>query len=162
MRPDEPLEVPMGRTLLALAQWNRSNVDHRLTVEALASADFAIRFPIVLDRLYARNGRATPANAAATDVERIAPENDQLVAQLAAWPLRHRSVVGALVGRGLADLAPAVRSQRVEITPQGVAAATSLATTDGWPRVARRATALSKLGLAPATLIQRCREETHR
>jgi hypothetical protein len=95
-----------------------------------------------------------PPALAATQAESTAPENDHLLAQHQAWAARHRIVIGALVGRGLADLAPALESQRVEITAKGAAAAVTLYRSPDWQLVGDRSGALSKLRLAPRTLIE--------
>jgi hypothetical protein len=157
-RLPEPLEVPMGRTLFALWKWERKDAAQRLTVDSAAAADFALRFPLILDRLYTLSGKPLGVRAAAAQSERMAPESDQLTAQHLAWPTRHRLVIGALVGRGLADLAPSLGSQRVEITPRGVKAALELQGRPGWSIVADRATSLGKLRLSPTTLVERCRQ----
>jgi hypothetical protein len=152
----------MGRTLLALWKWERKDPRQRLTVAACAAADFTLRFPLILDRVFDLADRSVQPALASTQAESTAPENDHLLAQHQAWTAGHRIIVGALVGRGLADLAPALESQRVEITAKGVAAAVDLYRGPGWQLVGDRSGALSKLRLAPRTLIEHChRAVTH-
>lgn len=148
----------MGRTLLALWKWERKDPRQRLTVTACAAADFVLRFPWVLNRVFDLADRTLQPALAATQAESTAPENDHLLAQHQAWSARHRIVIGALVGRGLADLAPALDGQRVEITAKGAAAAVHLHRDSGWQLVGDRSGALGKLRLAPRTLIEHCHE----
>jgi hypothetical protein len=153
----EPLEVPMGRTLLALANWARTDSRQNLTVVAASSADFALRFPLILGRLYGASGRELGIGVTAQAYELAAPENDQLEAQYQAWESRHRLVIGALVGRGLATLAPGAMSQRIMPTALGARSAARLAAQPGWSLVQARAKALNSLRLSPHTLTERCR-----
>jgi hypothetical protein len=150
----------MGRTLMALWKWERKDPAQRLTVSSVAVADFALRFPVVLDAVSRSSGRPLRPRIAVSESERTAPENDHLLAQHLAWATRHRLVIGALVGRGLADLAPSVESPRVEVTPRGVKAALNLETAMGWTVIAQRAAALGKLRLRPELLVERCRDVT--
>jgi hypothetical protein len=148
----------MGRTLLALSHWRRSDPRQRLTVPAAASADFLLRFPVALERLYASRDRELTTAARPGVSERRSPENDHLEAQLALWTTRHRLVVGALVGRRLVRLTPAVSTSALVVTPAGRSAATSLRAAQGWAPLDRRAQALGALGLAPRTLVQACHD----
>jgi hypothetical protein len=153
----EPIEVPMGRTLLALAYWVRADSRQNLTVATVPSADFVLRFPLVLRGLFRAGGKQLAIGAAVQEYELLAPENDHLGAQYCAWESRHRLVIGALVGRGLATLAPGVGTQRIAVTARGAQSAVRLAEQPGWPLVDARAKALSSLRLSPDTLAHRCR-----
>lgn len=157
MRTAEALDVPLGRTLIAIWRWTRDDPTQRLTVASSWSADFAIRFPVVLDGLHGLSGKAAAVAVAATAHEQLAPENDHLVAQCQAWPLRHKMVVGGLVGRGLVTFSPAVTSRGLHATDAGANAAYVLSRSPGWTTINARAEALGKLRLSPGTLVERCR-----
>jgi hypothetical protein len=148
----------MGRTLLALSHWHRNDRRQRLTIQAAASADFLLRFPVALELVHTVRGRELTTLARPGSSERSSPENDHLDAQLALWTTRHRLVIGALVGRRLVRLAPAVSTSALVITQAGRGAVAKLRVAPGWPAVDRRAKALGTLGLSPRNLTDTCRE----
>ncbi len=157
-RFSEPLEVPMGRTLLALSHWRTRDVRQRLTIPAAASADFLLRFPVALERVYHVRDRELATLARPGFSERLCPENDHLTAQLQSWAPRHRIVVGALVGRRLVRLTPAVSASALTLTQTGRHAVARLRASPEWSVVDRRAKALASLGLASRSLESTCRE----
>lgn len=141
----EPLEVPVARTLLALLHWpSPRNVRAQPDFNALATMDFLLRFPAVLEAAFADRGRDLPVGARAQLSERLALENEQPVAQLAIWPSQHRLAVGALLGRALARPQPAVAGSGLTLTADGGRIAAALTQRPEWAPVSLRAEALGR------------------
>jgi hypothetical protein len=103
----------------------------------LAKLDFLLRYPAMLERLLPAGQASWPEGTAPTPPERLAVESRMTRYKYGPWDQRYYSILGSLAARGLITYGDSARAE-FRATPQGVAAAASLAATPEWAVVASR------------------------
>lgn len=127
----EPTDYHLARLLLLVDAFS-VNGDRLEGLTKLAKLDFLLRYPVFLERLLDRRGKAWPAGAAPTYAERQAVESRMIRYKYGPWDNRYYALVGALVGKGLVEAAHRNGHLSVTTTELGRAVAKSLAATDAW------------------------------
>jgi hypothetical protein len=139
----ESEEYHVARLLLLLDAFTKKG--GRLDgLTKLAKLDFLLRYPVFLERLMDRRELQWPAGLAPVSAERIAVESRMIRHKYGPWDHRYYSLIGALLGRGLAELAPGKGSISLRVSPLGHEVAGRLAATTEWNGLANRATFLKR------------------
>jgi hypothetical protein len=134
----------VARLLLLLDAFTRSG--GRLDgLTKLAKLDFLLRYPLFLERLLDVRGLMWPHGLTPLASERMGVESRMIRYKYGPWDDRYYTLVGALIGRGLAELAPGGKgSLALRVTATGRETADKLAATDAWGITAGRASFLKR------------------
>ncbi|MFC7490050.1 MULTISPECIES: hypothetical protein [unclassified Knoellia] len=106
----------------------------------IAKLDFLLRYPSFLEQLLLAIHKDDLAERVKpTDDERKAVESRMVRYKYGPWDDRYYSIIGGLVGRGLAEYVDSTEVLTIRLTAGGRAVASSLITDPAWVPVAERA-----------------------
>lgn len=132
-------ELHEARLLLLLLAF--SGEDGQGVIEGLtklAKLDFFLRYPALLERALVER-RAAPKLAAVEDHERDSVESRMVRYRFGPWDHRYYAFLDLLVSKGLIAIHPEGRRITIRLTPKGAGVARSIAESEPFKPVARRA-----------------------
>ncbi len=104
----------------------------------LAKLDFLLRYPAFLEALNESIGLTMPDSIVSRPVEREAVAEPMVRYKYGPWDNRYYSLVGALVGRGLAEYLPGRGVVALRPTVSGGRIASALRSDSSWELLANR------------------------
>lgn len=137
-RERRDLEYHQARVLLLLAAFSgtRGKLDG---LTKLVKLDFLLRYPAFLERVLPGGAGDWTDETRPTTVEREAVESRMVRYKYGPWDDRYYPIVGALVGRGLAEYAESSRDNlALRPTAAGRALARTLAVDPQWVVISAR------------------------
>lgn len=139
----DPMDYHVARLLLLVDAFSADG--GRLEgLTKLAKLDFLLRYPVFLERLLDRRGKAWPQGTAPTSAERLAVESRMIRYKYGPWDNRYYTLIGALVGRGLVEISRVEGHLAFSTTATGRTAAHGLAGTDAWNTIYNRSALLKR------------------
>jgi hypothetical protein len=133
-RSNESLFYHEARLLILLHKFDKGISG----LTKLAKLDFLLRYPTVLERLMARDGRSLSPEAAPTDAERLAVESLMIRYKYGPWDDLYYPLIGSLVGKGLAESERSGRTLKFRLTDQGLEVVRRLRSEPEWARLQAR------------------------
>ncbi len=135
-------ELHLARLLILLGEFcGPDGVDRVEGLTKLAKLDFLLRYPAMLERALVAKHKST-ASVQVQDYERSSVESRMVRYRFGPWDHRYRLLLNNLVGRRLATVALEGRTISIGLTPRGAELADTLASTQEFSDLARRATTL--------------------
>jgi hypothetical protein len=133
----ESLDAHVARVLLLVDTFS-STADGLDGLTKLAKLDFLVRYPVFLEALDLKQGIQDPNLKAPRDVDRAAVESPMMRYKYGPWDGRYYAVVGALVGRGLAEYVPGRGRVALRVSDEGRGVAQALRRLPNWADIDSR------------------------
>lgn len=134
----------VARLLLLLEAFGGSRRRYLEGLTKLAKLDFLLRYPRALEDLLAHRGIHVDEELRSNKLELHAVESPMIRYRYGPWDQQYYSLLGRLVGIGLAEQSRAPRGTvRFRLTPHGQAKAGELANHPEWSLMAQRAQLLA-------------------
>lgn len=135
-------ELHLARLTVLLGEFCGPDGNDRVEgLTKLAKLDFLLRYPTLLERALAARGKST-ASVQVQDYERTSVESRMVRYRFGPWDHRYRMLLNVLVARRLATISIEGRMVAIGLTPQGTELAKTLASSDAFLDLARRAKTL--------------------
>lgn len=122
----------LARVLLLVDAFSQNPEQSLDGLTKLAKLDFLLRYPAFLEELNARRGLQTPEGIATRALERRAIAEPMMRYKYGPWDRRYYTLVGGLVGRGLAEYVAGRGAMALRSTPEGRRIASGLRSDPGW------------------------------
>jgi hypothetical protein len=142
MTRQENLDYHLARLLIILKHFGSRRPLNGLT--KLAKIDFLLRYPSFTERLLSSRELTWPTGAEPTNNEREAVESRMIRYKYGPWDDRYYTLLGALVGLGLAKVDQKGRSLKIQLTDEGKERAAEISKEKTWNIVDLRASMLRK------------------
>src|SRR6266849_5640620 len=139
--PDMDYHVARILLLLDAFTTQRSSLEG---LTKLAKLDFLLRYPTFLQRLMEKAGIDWPDGQQPSPAERLAVESRMVRYKYGPWDDRYYTIVGCLLGSGLAEQVPGRNRLALRTTDYGHELAAVLRQTQLWGVVAGRCRHLKK------------------
>jgi hypothetical protein len=110
----------------------------------LAKLDFLLRYPTFTERLLSSRGLEWPEGTRPTQSERLAIESRMIRYKYGPWDDRYYSLLGTLVGLGLAEVHYEGPSLKVRLTTDGANRADQISNETAWQTTDLRIRVLRK------------------
>lgn len=135
-------ELHMARLLVLLHAFLGERPDERLQgMTKVAKLDFLLRYPVLLERALQAKGRSTQA-VKVQPHEKTSVESKMVRYRFGPWDHRYHRLFDLLRARGLVQVGIEGKTTTVGLTEQGRAVAATLARSESYADIARRAGAL--------------------
>jgi hypothetical protein len=135
-------DLHVARLLVLLGEFAGADGTARIEgLTKLAKLDFLLRYPTMLERALVARGRSTAA-VQLQDHERVSVESRMVRYRFGPWDHRYRMFLNTLVAKGLASVSVEGRTVAIGPTPTGLQIARSLAQSEPFADMTRRAKAL--------------------
>lgn len=132
-------DLHLARLLILLGAFaGRDGTNHVRGLTKLAKLDFLLRYPTMLERALIE--KRQPASGLRLEVhERASVESRMVRYRFGPWDPRYRQFLNTLVARGLAHVATEGNTISIGLTKPGLALSQSLAESEVFATLARRA-----------------------
>lgn len=135
-------DLHVARLLVLLGEFSGPDGTDRIEgLTKLAKLDFLLRYPTMLERALVARGRSAAA-VQLQEHERVSVESRMVRYRFGPWDHRYRMLLNTLVAKGLASVSVEGRTVAIGLTPTGMQIARSLAQSEPFADVTRRAKAL--------------------
>ncbi|WP_203980787.1 hypothetical protein [Planotetraspora silvatica] len=133
------MEYHQARVLILINSFVRGQNKPFSGLTKLAKLDFLLRYPNFMERLLPNGQESWSEETRPTSMERQAVESRMIRYKYGPWDDRYYPILGALVGRRLAEYVPRSSGLAIRLTVDGRRLARALAAAPEWEIVAARA-----------------------
>lgn len=134
---NESLDAHVARILLLVDTFSTTS-EGLDGLTKLAKLDFLVRYPVFLEALDLKQGIQDADLRPPRDIDRAAVESPMMRYKYGPWDERYYSIVGALIGRGLAEYVPGRGRVALRITDEGQGIAETLRRLPNWIEIDSR------------------------